>query len=279
MKKLSGKLIAQNLLADLKDRLAALPYQPVLCDAVLGGDPVSLSYVRIKARTAKAAGIGFELMELSDALSHAEILTAIDEQQANPHVSGLIMQLPLPPQYDQQSILDHINPAIDVDCIGRANSEAFYLGQPNFMPPTAAAILEILHSLPKDFDIKHKQFLVIGQGELVGRPTTFLLKQHGYNVLTADRQTVDLPALTRQADIIISGTGQAGLINASLVKPGSIIIDAGTSETGSGISGDVDDKSLEKMPGLLSPVPGGVGPVTVAKLLSNVVLAAERRLT
>lgn len=263
---INGKQIADRILRDLEQQITQLPFQPVLCDVLVGDDQVSLSYVRIKEKMALSVGLGFRLVQLPHSATTNEVVAAMEEIQQDENLCGLIVQLPLPDSVDRTTVLGAINPRIDVDAIGPQTS--------NLTPPTAAAIVEILDSL--NLDLSTKQILVIGQGELVGKPVTELLQARGLAVTTADQSVKDLKQLTQTADVIISGTGQGGLLAGDMVKSGSVIIDAGTSESGAGIVGDVDFASVEPVAGAVSPVPGGVGPVTVAKLLENVVTVASR---
>ncbi len=273
---IDGKNIAEQILIGLKKRLTQIPFQPILCDVLVGDDSVSLSYVKVKQRTAKKTGTDFHLIQLPGGSSTGDVVAAIKTEQENENLCGLIVQLPLPDHIDSNVVLAAIDQAVDVDVINPESSRWFYRSRGVLVPPTAGAILEILQSL--DIDLKQQNILVIGQGDLVGKPVTHLLQHHGYEVVTADRSTEDLADLTKTADIIISGTGQGGLLTGEMIKSGAIVIDAGTSESGAGIVGDVDQASVETVASVLSPVPGGVGPVTVAKLLENVVLVAERRL-
>jgi methylenetetrahydrofolate dehydrogenase (NADP+) / methenyltetrahydrofolate cyclohydrolase len=272
---INGRAIAQKIIGGLKQRLGQLDFVPTLCDIVVGTDPVSLSYVKIKQQMAEEAGLVFFPQILSENISEQGLLRQIQELNIKENMCGLIIQLPLPEGFQPQKFLDVINPTIDVDCLGKKNKELFYSGHPYLIPPTAGAILEIMNELELSPD--NKQVLVVGQGELVGKPITHLLKQAGWKVITADQTVTDLKLLTRQADVIISGTGQAALITGDMIKPGAIIVDAGTSESGAGIAGDVDFDTASKVASVISPVPGGVGPVTVGKLLENVVQVAERQ--
>jgi methylenetetrahydrofolate dehydrogenase (NADP+) / methenyltetrahydrofolate cyclohydrolase len=273
---INGKKIANNILHYLQARLKQIPFQPILCDVLVGDDPVSLSYVKVKQRTAKKIGVDFHLVQLPEQSSTEEVIAAIRKEQTNPNLCGLIVQLPLPHHIHQIEVLAAIDQTVDVDVINPESSRWYYRSRGVLVPPTAGAILEILLSL--DIDLKQQSILVIGQGDLVGKPITHLLQHNGYEVVTADQSTTDLSKLTKAADVVISGTGQGGLITGDMVKPGAIVIDAGTSESGAGIVGDVEQASVENIAAYLSPVPGGVGPVTVAKLLENVVLVAQRRL-
>lgn len=272
---IDGKAIAAEILDRLTMRIGELPFRPILCDVIVGDDSVSLSYVNIKKKTAEQIGVEFRMVQLPATASDQEVTQAIKVMQKEPRLCGLIVQLPLPPYMDKESILQSIDPEVDVDSINPLSAQMFYDGRAKFVPPTAGAIVHILDWLKMDYT--GKIFLVAGQGELVGKPTTYLLNQRNYRVLIVDQSTGNLAELMPQADIIVSGTGQANLIRGDMIKAGAVIIDAGTSETNAGIVGDIDFESVQSIAAIVSPVPGGVGPVTVAKLLENVVQAAETK--
>lgn len=272
---LDGKKIAASLRGQIQSKISAIPFKPILCDVMVGNDPVSLSYVQIKERAALEIGLGFKLEKLSEEVSTEEVIATIQRAQIQSELCGLIVQLPLPRHIDRQLVLESINPEIDVDCLGSKTSSLFYNNEAVLTPPTAAAIAYVLDSIPED--LSGKRFLVIGQGELVGKPITHILKQRGLQVTTADSATENLAGIIPYADVVIAGTGQPKLLYGSLIKPGAIVIDAGTAESGGGIVGDVDFESVAQVASYISPVPGGVGPVTVAKLLENVIIVANRR--
>jgi methylenetetrahydrofolate dehydrogenase (NADP+)/methenyltetrahydrofolate cyclohydrolase len=272
---IDGKIIATKILADVAAELGKTEAKPVLCDILVGADPVSVSYVAIKEKAALAAGFEFLLEKLHSASTTEDVVVTIKRVQADPRLGGLIVQLPLPAHIDRKTVLDAIDIQVDVDCLSTEASKAFFSGNSKLIPPTAGAIMAVLDSLKQDFS--EMRFLVIGQGDLVGKPVTHLLKSRGFMVTTADSSTQNLANITPFADVVISATGQAGLIYGSMIKPGAIVVDAGTAESGGGIVGDVDFESVNKVAAYLSPVPGGVGPVTVAKLLENVLEASKTR--
>ncbi len=275
MELINGRKIAKQIYETFPSRLSRLGFVPVLADIIVGNDPVSMSYVKIKNRTAKAHGLGFHTEHLPIDSALEQIQDSIRRIQNDNQVSGLIVQLPLPSTVDQNVALDIIDPDIDVDCIGPKMNQMFYDNKSPWLPPTAGAIWEILQSLPNDFS--NKKIGVVGQGELVGKPITHLLRQAECNVVVATQLDTDLKSVIDTCDIVISGTGKGGLITGEMLKPGVVLIDAGTSESGSSIVGDVDSASVGQIAAMLSPVPGGVGPVTVAKLLDNVIAAAEKK--
>jgi methylenetetrahydrofolate dehydrogenase (NADP+)/methenyltetrahydrofolate cyclohydrolase len=272
MNVINGSEIARKILSELKQEVKKLSFQPLFCDILIGDDSVSQSYVKLKAKRAKEIGLKFELITLPQNVSASEVLEKISEIQKNPHLAGLIVQLPLPQHLDRDQILNAIRSEVDVDSLGAINTELFYAGKSKILPPTAAAVITVLDSL--ELDLKQKQFLVVGQGELVGKPVAYLLKQKGFNVKTADDKTENLKKLLLNANVIIAGAGHPGLITGDQIKSGVILIDCGTSESAGSIVGDIDTESVLDKASFLSAVPGGVGPVTVAMLLKNVVEAA-----
>jgi len=276
MQIIDGRKISENILKQLKLEIALLHFQPVFCDILVGNNPVSAQYVRIKARLAEKIGIKFQRADFPESISTEELVAEIHKLNGMENMCGLILQLPLPGHIDRKTALDAIDPSIDVDCTGEVNAKLFYSGHGRLNFPTAAAVLAVLNSLGVNFE--HKNILVVGQGDLVGKPVTFLLRQRNLEVNIADKNTPDLKILTKPADVIISAVGKAKLIYGEIIKPGGIVIDAGTSEADNGgIVGDVDFETVSTKAGFLSPVPGGVGPVTVAMLLANVVQVAKSK--
>ncbi|MDR3642151.1 MAG: bifunctional 5,10-methylenetetrahydrofolate dehydrogenase/5,10-methenyltetrahydrofolate cyclohydrolase [Candidatus Doudnabacteria bacterium] len=273
MRIINGKEIASKIYGEVKEEVGKLSFQPVFCDVLVGEDPASRQYVGMKARAAQRLGFKFRSAEFPSTVTTEVLIGEIKSISQEPNMRGLIVQLPLPATLPRREILDAIEPEIDVDCMGSKNLGDFYRGEIRFVPPTAAAIMTILDSLNTDLSLKN--FLVVGQGELVGRPAAFLLKRRGFKVNVADVTTKNTAELLKSADVVISAAGKAGLITGSKIRPGAVIIDAGTSESEGGIVGDVDFATIRDIAGAVSPVPGGVGPVTVAQLLANVVLSAQ----
>lgn len=271
-----GKEIAGKILQQVEILVKKQSFQPIFCDILIGDDPVSLSFVQVKQRAAEAVGIHFQLEHLPGTATETDILARIAELNRKPGLCGLIVQLPLPRHLDKNKILDAIDPLLDVDCLGSENMQKFYSGSAYLLPPTAHAVISVLSSIKTD--ISQSTVLVCGQGELVGKPVAHMLRPRVRTLLIADNSTKDLTALTAQADIIIAGTGQPGLITGSMVKAGSIVIDAGTSEMNGGIVGDVEKTTVADKVSWLAAVPGGVGPVTVAQLLNNVAKVAGEHL-
>lgn len=270
---IDGRKIADDIMEKLKMEVTQLPFQPVFCDVLVGNNPASIQYITMKTKRAESVGFKFRQAVFKENITTENLILEIKKINDEPNICGLIVQLPLPKHIDLQAVLDSIDPRIDVDCVGKTNSDLFYNGKAYLKPPTAEAICELLDSL--GIDLRDKKILVMGQGQLVGKPASFMLKQREYMVDIADEKTENILDLMKEADVIISAVGKPKLITGEKIKRGTIIIDAGTSESGSGIVGDVDFESVKDVASLISPVPGGVGPVTVARLLYNVLKVAK----
>lgn len=272
---IDGKKIRDAILADVKQGIAALPFVPVFCDILVGADPVSLQYVRMKAKAAASVGIEWREAIYPEAITTEDLIAEVRKLNAESRMSGLIIQLPLPLHIDRQRVLDAIDPGIDVDSLGSANSTLFYSDRGVLGYPTALACMHILDSL--DLDRTSIRFAVLGQGQLVGKPVTHLLRGLGHAVDTITTATLDREEILKNADVIISAIGEPGFLKGAMIRSGAIVIDAGTSEEVDTVVGDVDRDSVEGVASFLSPVPGGVGPVTVAMLLKNVLIAAKAK--
>ena len=274
---IDGRKLRGEILAKVKSEVTLLPFEPVFCDVLVGNDPASVQYVKMKARTAETVGIRFHKANFPASITTEELIKEIKILNKIPNMCGIIVQLPLPKSIDKRAILDSINPRLDVDCLGISASEKFYKNydsRTDLVYPTALACMALLDSL--GLSLKGKIIVVLGQGELVGRPTAELLHSRGLTYLAIDSKTENKERLLQQADVIISGIGKGKYITGNMIKQGAVLIDAGTSESDGGIVGDVDLESVRNVAGYVSPVPGGVGPVTVDMLLNNVLTVAKR---
>jgi len=274
---INGSRLALEIINGLKEEVGQLPFQPLICDVLVGNNSVSRQYVNLKKQKALYAGMDFKQVELEEFISEEQLIVEIKNSNQLPNVCGLLIQLPLPKHINRQKVLNAIDPEIDVDILSALARERFYSGKPGFIPPTAAAIMYILDSL--SIELRNMNFLVVGQGELVGRPVAHLLRQSNFSVQTADKSTQDLESLLKKADVIISGVGKPKFITGRAIKPGAVVIDAGTAEDSGEVVGDVEIDSVLKMAAWVTPVPGGVGPVTVAMLLKNAVQTAKVKTT
>jgi methylenetetrahydrofolate dehydrogenase (NADP+)/methenyltetrahydrofolate cyclohydrolase len=273
---IDGKKIQNKILDDVKKEVALLPFVPVFCDVLVGDDPVSAQYVRMKAKYAESVGIKFRGAEFNGSITTEELIVEIENLNRVSSMCGIIIQLPLPPHIDKDAVLNAINPSLDVDCLGAISSNKFYDNKNPIGYPTAIACMEVLDSIK--VNLEGKNIVVFGQGMLVGKPVTHLLRLRGLTVSTIKRATENKDELLKNSDLIISGAGQGKYLTGSMVKEGVIIIDAGTSEDNGGVIGDVDAQSVMDVASYVSPTPGGVGPVTVAVLLRNVLLVAKQKL-
>jgi len=276
MEIIDGRKIRDEILEEIKKGVESLSFQPVFCDILVGKDSVSASYVKIKSKTASLVGIKFRTVELDESILTEELMEEIENLNKVPYMCGIIVQLPLPKSIDKKKILDSISPKLDVDCLGATNSENFYDNEGEIGYPTALACIKILDSL--SINLSEKKILILGQGSLVGLPVTHLLRFRGLDVSTVNTKTENREELMKNADIIISAIGKAKYIKGNMVKNGVVIIDAGTSEDNGAVSGDVDLESVREVASFVSPTPGGVGPVTVAILLQNVLQVAKNKI-
>lgn len=290
MKKIDGRKLRDEILENIKGEIKALSFEPIFCDILVGNDPASVQYVRIKAQTAEEVGIKFHSANFSEDITTDKLIEEIKKINNIKNMCGIIVQLPLPENIDKRKVLDSIDPKLDVDCLGTLASEEFYQKKEERIKigfPTALACMRILDS--QNLDLKNKNIIVLGQGMLVGKPVSALLSFRELKPIFITSKTENKEQLMREADIIISGIGKGKFIKKDMVKNGVIIIDAGTSESlehsslgnrptgelNSGIIGDVDLGTFKDSNATISPVPGGVGPVTVACLFYNVLQVAK----
>ena len=276
MQIIDGKKLRDEILNKIRKEAITLSFQPIFCDVVVGDDLASIQYVQTKKRAAEIVGIAFYQANFPYSITTENLIEEIKILNKVPNMCGIIVQLPLPESLDKRAILDSIDPRLDVDCLGQVVSEKFYNNsdeENDLAYPTALSCLALLDSL--NLDLKNKNIVVLGQGMLVGRPVAALLHYKNFSsVSVVDKAGEDL-GLIKQADVIIFGIGNGKYIKGDMLKRGAILIDAGASESEGGIIGDVDLESVRDVAGYVSPVPGGVGPVTVAMLLSNVLKVAK----
>jgi methylenetetrahydrofolate dehydrogenase (NADP+)/methenyltetrahydrofolate cyclohydrolase len=269
-----GKLIAGKILSRTRTMRASLNFVPVLAVIQVGEDLASATYIRKKKEAAEAVGVRFLLYKFSSSISQSDLAGEIKKIQQQ-DLSGLIIQLPLPQSIDKRKILNLLDPALDVDYLSWVSLGKLMIGDFELVPPAPSAILEILkfHKVP----LKGKHVVVVGQGDLIGKPLVNLFLREPVTLTTCNRDTKDLGKITRQADILISGVGKYNLIRGLMVKKGAAVIDAGFVLHKGKMSGDVNVEEVAKVAALVTPTPGGVGPVTVAKLLENTVELACRK--
>lgn len=276
MQIIDGKKIKEEMMEEIKKEVEALPFPPIFCDILVGDDSVSAMYVRIKEKAAESVGIKFRKVEFKNEVTTKEIIEEIENLNNVPHMCGIIVQLPLPRDINKEEVLNAIKPELDVDCLGEVTSNDFYNGKEEMAYPTALACMKVLDSVP--VDLSEKVIVVLGQGRLVGRPVAHLLRKRNLNVTTINSKTENVENILKNADVIISAIGKGKFVKGDMVKDGVIIIDAGTSEEDGGVVGDVDFELVKDKASYITPCPGGVGPVTVAMLLKNVLEVAKNKL-
>ena len=287
-KLLDGAALAQEIRAeiavDVADLKATHGVTPGLAVVLVGDDPASAVYVRNKQKAAAEAGMVAEDHKMSAATSQTELMRKIEELSANDSVHGMLVQMPLPPHLDEVSAIDALDPTKDVDGLHPENAGRLVAGRPRFIPATPAGIQQIL--VRNGHDPSGKHVVVCGRSEIVGKPVSVLLvqKQDGANatVTICHSRTRNLPEVTRQADILIAAIGQPQFVTANMVKEGVVVIDVGVNRVdaperkrGYRLIGDVDFGGVSEKASAITPVPGGVGPMTIAMLLGNTVKAAR----
>lgn len=278
-RRLDGRLIAAELRAVIHarvNRLSSFGKQPALAILAVDPDPAALSYTQMLIRTAERLGIRTRFFPLTAAAGEAALLELIAELGADPATDGIVVQQPLPPGFNAPAILGRINPAKDIDGSSPLIQGHLAVGSTAlFTPATPRAVMEILrHS--SAWPLTGKDAVVIGKSNVVGLPVSLLLLQQGATVTVTHKDTVDLAAHTRRAGILVSAAGVPGLVTAGMIRPGAVVIDVGTTVVDGELRGDVYEPAAAATAAEFTPVPGGVGPVTTAALLANVVDAAER---
>jgi methylenetetrahydrofolate dehydrogenase (NADP+) / methenyltetrahydrofolate cyclohydrolase len=275
---IDGKAIAAQVRAEVAEQVPKLFVPPGLAAVIVGDDPASHLYVGQKRKMATEVGIKSFDVDVPAMISQVELIDRVNMLNVNPAVHGIIVQLPLPEHIDPVLVQEAIDPRKDVDGLHPENQGLLALGRPRFIPATPAGVVEILER--SEIEVDGRRVVVIGRSALVGRPLSILLslKAEGLNatVTLCHTGTKDVAAYTREADIIIVAAGKQNALTADMVAPGATVIDVGTNRNEAGkLVGDVDFAGVSEVAGAITPVPGGVGPMTVAMLLANTVRAAE----
>ncbi len=274
---INGTELAATLRADAARRAAALTargVQPGLAVLLVGDDPASAVYVRNKVRACGAAGVRSILEQHPASFGEAELLDRIRALNADPRVHGILVQLPLPAHIDPHQVIESISTAKDVDGFSVRSAGELLAGLDGFRPATPAGCMKLIEST--GVSLRGKHAVVIGRSNSVGKPMALLLLQANATVTVCHSATVDLAAHTRLADIVVAAVGRRGTVTPDMVKPGAIVIDVGINRTDEGtLCGDVDFDAVREVAGWISPVPGGVGPMTIAMLLANTLRSAE----
>ena len=277
---IDGKALAGRIQDELKTRVArctAAGHRPGLAVVLVGEDPASQVYVRNKVRAGARTDIRSEEIRLPAETTEAELLAVIDRLNADPDTDGILVQLPLPKHLSSEIVIAAISPEKDVDGFHVVSAGSLLTGRTGFRPCTPYGVMKLLEEAGCDPSGKHA--VVIGRSNIVGKPQALMLLEKNATVTVAHSRTKDLAALTRQADILVAAVGRAKMVKADMVKPGAVVIDVGMNRDENGrLCGDVDYEAVKEVAGAVTPVPGGVGPMTIAMLMTNTVEAVERRL-
>ena len=276
---LNGKQVAAEIRAELKVRAEALRKDGVVpCLAVLlaGDDPASKIYVRNKKRACEEIGIESRELLFPENVTEEELIAQIRALNEDAAVDAMLVQLPLPKHIDEARVLAEIAPEKDADGFHVVNAGRLFTGQTSVLPCTPAGCMELLRRANVEFSGKHA--VVVGRSNIVGKPMAMLLLNEHCTVTICHSRTKDLARFTRDADILVAAVGRPGIITGEMIKPGAAVIDVGINRLENGkLMGDVDFESAEPVAGAITPVPGGVGPMTIAMLMQNAILAAEKR--
>ncbi len=278
---IDGKAVSLKIKEQVQQRVEKLEQQgitPALSVVLVGDDPASQTYVKNKKKTCESLGMRSDLHLYPSTLSEQDLLAKIGELNADPAIHGILVQLPLPKQIDEFNIITAIDPSKDVDGFHPISVGNMMIGKEAFLPCTPHGVMELLAHYGIDPAGKHA--VVIGRSNIVGKPVGQLLLQKDATVTYCHSKTPNLQAMTKQADIVIAAIGRAKFIGPEHIKAGAVVIDVGMNRDESGkLCGDVDFEEVRKGAGFITPVPGGVGPMTIAMLMENTLLSAEKRLT
>jgi len=269
---MDGKALAQTVRAEVARDVAALGVPVGLATVLVGEDPASAIYVRMKREACAEAGIESIHHELPASTPEADMLALVEDLNADPRVTGILTQLPLPEQIDEDHVINAIDPMKDVDGFHPANAGFLFQGRPTLVAATPSGVMEILRAY--DVELEGARAVVIGRSNIVGKPMALLLLAEHATVTIAHSRTRDLAEVAREADVLVAAVGRADTVTAAMVKPGATVIDVGINRVDGKVRGDAAD-DVREVAGLLTPVPGGVGPMTIAALLRNTVRAAR----
>ena len=275
--RMDGKAVSAKVKEQVAQEVAALQGQgvcPGLAVVIVGEDPASRIYVNNKKKACQATGIHSEEYALPASTTQEELLALVDTLNHKEDIHGILVQSPLPKGLDEGAVVEAIDPQKDVDAFHAYNVGKIMMGDYHFLPCTPAGIMELLQAY--DIPVEGKRCVVIGRSNIVGKPMAMLLLHQNGTVTICHSRTKDLPEVTRQADILVSAVGKSRFVTAEMVKPGAVVIDVGMNRDENGkLCGDVDFAAVEPVALYITPVPGGVGPMTIAMLLKNTVTAAK----
>lgn len=275
---IDGNALSRQLRADVAQRAAALTargVKPGLAVVLVGDNAASQVYVRNKVKACEDSGLHSVLEKYDADMTEAALLARVDALNNDPAIHGILVQLPLPKHIDAQKVIEAISPAKDVDGFHIASAGALMTGMPGFWPCTPYGCMKMLESI--GYDLKGKHAVVIGRSNIVGKPMALMLLGQNATVTVCHSATQNLKAQTLQADVIVAAVGKRNVLTADMIKPGAVVIDVGMNRDDAGkLCGDVDFAGLKEVAGYITPVPGGVGPMTITMLLVNTMEAAER---
>jgi methylenetetrahydrofolate dehydrogenase (NADP+)/methenyltetrahydrofolate cyclohydrolase len=272
---LDGKKISEKRLEILEEKISESGVHPHLATVLVGDNPASHLYVNMKHRACERVGIGSVSIQLPGDTVTESVVEAVSRLNSDSQIDGILVQLPLPPQVSTETVINAISPQKDVDGFHPLNLGKLFAGRPDFIPCTPRGIMTLLEEYR--ISIAGKHAVVVGRSIEVGRPLGMLLLSADATVTLCHRQTVDLEIHTRCADILVSAVGKAHFITTGMVQAGATVIDVGTNYVEGKLTGDVDFEKVSTVAGAITPVPGGVGPMTVASLMENTFQAARKR--
>lgn len=271
---IDGKDLARKIRNEVGEKTARLGLKPCLAVVLVGSDPASETYVGMKEKACKSVGIESRVHKLPTDTTQAELMALIESLNNDACVNGILVQLPLPRHLDQMAVFGAVKCEKDVDGFHPTNIGLMNLGFPEALVPcTPAGVMEMLKSI--NYDLKGKHVVVVGRSNVVGKPLSTLLLLANATVTTCHRYTDNLGQYTRQADVLVVAVGKVNLITRDMVKPGAVVIDVGTNRVDDKLVGDVDYAGVSEVASYITPVPGGVGPMTIALLLKNTLQAAQ----
>lgn len=277
-KLIDGNALSRQLRTEVASRTAVLKQKgitPGLAVVLVGENPASQVYVRNKVKACMDAGLHSVLEQHPASMTEAALLALVNSLNNDPSIHGILVQLPLPAHIDAQKVIESISPTKDVDGFHVNSAGALMVGQPGFWPCTPYGCMKMLESI--GFELKGKHAVVIGRSNIVGKPMALMLLQKNATVTICHSGTKDLKAMTLQADVIVAAVGKVNVLTADMVKPGAVVIDVGMNRNAEGkLCGDVDFAGVSQVASHITPVPGGVGPMTITMLLVNTLEAAER---
>ncbi len=275
---IDGKAISEFFRAEFKlraDRLAAAGTRPGLAVVIVGEDPASQVYVRNKARACESIGMHSEVHALPADTSQAGLVAFVQSLNADAAIHGILVQLPLPRHIDDRAVIEAIHPDKDVDGFAYANMGALVIDESHYPPCTPWGVMKMLEH--EGIAVEGRHVVIVGRSNIVGKPQAMLMLKAGGTVTVCHSKTPDLARFTRQADIVVAAVGRARMITGGMIKPGAVVIDVGINRLADGkLCGDVDFDSAKAVASAITPVPGGVGPMTITMLLGNTLRAAER---